>query len=76
MPKSPERVPKPIRSIVVSPATAAEMLDVTRSHIYQLIERGVLGRCQLGGSRAVRIPVADIYAAAGLEMPADVGEAS
>ena len=58
-----------IRPIVVSPATAAEMLDVTRAHVYQLIGRGTLRRCQIEGSRSVRVPIEDVYAAAGLTAP-------
>jgi excisionase family DNA binding protein len=50
--------------VVVSPATAAMMLDVSRQQIYNLIAEGRLRRHHIG--RSARIPVADIYALAGL----------
>ena len=55
--------------IAVRPSTAAELLDCSRQHIYQLIERGELRRIQIPGSTAVRIPVEDIYGLLGLEVP-------
>lgn len=59
--------------IAVSIPRAAEMLDCSRQHIYQLCERGVLRRQHITGSRAVRIPVTDLYQALGLTegVPAD-----
>lgn len=52
--------------VAVSPTNAAKMLDCSRAHIYQLIERGLLRRRRVAGSRSVRIPVADVYALIGL----------
>ena len=57
--------------LAVRAATAAQMLDCSRAHIYQLMERGELHRIQIAGSKSVRIPVADIYAVLGMDMPAD-----
>ncbi|MCA9851488.1 MAG: excisionase family DNA-binding protein [Dehalococcoidia bacterium] len=57
----------PRRPLVVTVAEAAELLSCTRAHIYQLIERGALRRNRLPNSRAVRIPYADVLAAAGLD---------
>jgi excisionase family DNA binding protein len=65
MVKSRSASPLAVRAI-----TAAEMLDCSRAHIYQLIERGHLRRLQIAGSTSVRIPVEDIYAVLGVEMPA------
>lgn len=53
--------------LVVKPSRAAEMLDCSRAHVYALMERGVLRRCQIEGSKAVRIPTEDIYRVLGLE---------
>lgn len=61
----------PRQPIAVKPAAAAELMDCTRGHIYDLIARGVLRRLQIEGSRSVRIPLTDIYAALGLDMPQD-----
>lgn len=47
------------------------MIDCSRQHIYQLIERGEIRRCKVSGSKAVRIPVVDLYAVLGVDMPAD-----
>lgn len=55
--------------IAVSRARAAEMLDVSRQHIVQLEERGVLRALRVHGSRSVRIPIEDVYAAVGLTPP-------
>ncbi|MEM9466817.1 MAG: helix-turn-helix domain-containing protein [Actinomycetota bacterium] len=44
--------------LAVSPARAAELLGVSRQHIYNLIERGQLPRVKLG--RATRIRRADL----------------
>jgi excisionase family DNA binding protein len=46
--------------IAVSPGRAAEMTDLSRATIYNLIERGVLRRSKIG--RSTRIPVADLVA--------------
>ncbi|MEO1057042.1 MAG: helix-turn-helix domain-containing protein [Actinomycetota bacterium] len=61
--------------LLVRPRDAAVMLGVTRTHIYQLIDRGELGRVELPGSRAIRIPLVDVYAAAGMEPPESTGHA-
>jgi hypothetical protein len=47
------------------------MLDCSRAHIYQLMERGELQRIQIAGSKSVRIPVRDIYAVLGMDVPAE-----
>lgn len=57
----------PTPPIAVRPITAAQMLDCSRAHVYQLIARGELRRLQLSGSSAVRIPVEDIYRVLGLD---------
>ena len=61
---------RPPEPIAVSPATAAKMIDCSRQHIYQLIERGEIRRCKVSGSKAVRIPLVDLYAVLGVDMPA------
>jgi len=69
--RSPERTlpmaRTPAPPIAVKPITAAEMLDCTRAHIYKMMERGALRRIDLPDSRAVRIPIEDIYAAIGID---------
>lgn len=55
--------------IVASRSTAAAMLECSAQHVDQLIERGVLRRVRIEGSALVRIPVEDIYRAAGMEPP-------
>jgi len=62
--------------LVVSVSTTAELLDCSKSHVYQLMERGKLRRVQLDGSTAIRIPIEDVYACAGIELPAEVGGAA
>lgn len=57
--------------IAVRVSHAADLLDCSRQHVYQLIERGTLRRLRIEGSHAVRIPLADIYAALGMEVPND-----
>ena len=57
------------RPLAVRAITAAEMLDCSRAHVYQLMERGELRRIQIAGSKAVRIPVEDVYALLGMEAP-------
>lgn len=52
--------------LAVRASTAAQLMDCSRGHIYQLCERGVLRRVTVEGSNIVRIPVADINAALGL----------
>lgn len=61
--------------VVVKPATAAQMMDCSRQHVYALIERGELRRVSIGNSKSVRVPVSDIWAVLGLEQPdsGDVG---
>lgn len=58
-----------VEPLVVSVADVAVMLGITRQHAYQLLQRGVLRRVQLAGSTAVRVPVEDVYRAAGIEPP-------
>lgn len=53
--------------IAVTVSHAAELLDCSRQHIYQLCERGVLRRLNIAGSTSVRIPVSDLRAALGLD---------
>lgn len=55
--------------LLVRPVDAARMLGVSRPYVYRMMDRGDLGRVQLPGSRAVRIPLADVYAAAGQPVP-------
>ena len=63
--------PAPTAPIVVRAQTAAKLLDCSRAHIYQLIERGQLTRIRIPGSKAVRIPIAEVYRLAGQEAPND-----
>jgi excisionase family DNA binding protein len=55
--------------IAVRVTHAAQLLDCSRQHVYQLIERGELRRLRISGSTAVRIPIVDIYAVLGMEVP-------
>lgn len=64
------------RPLAVRAVTAAEMLDCSRAHIYQLMERGELRRIKIAGSKAVRIPVEDVYALLGMEPPHPTGGAA
>ncbi|WP_395157216.1 helix-turn-helix domain-containing protein [Ilumatobacter sp.] len=57
--------------LAVRPITAAKMLDCSRAHIYQLCSRGELRRIQVRGSTSVRIPIEDVYAVLGMEVPAN-----
>lgn len=66
--QSPERQSRVVgAAMAVSPQTAARLMDTSRSHVYQLIERGVLRANKVPESRCVRIPVEDIRTALGLE---------
>jgi excisionase family DNA binding protein len=56
--------------LAVRATTAAQMLEVSRAHVYQLMERGHLRRIQIPGSKAVRIPIEDVYALLGMDVPA------
>lgn len=49
--------------LAYSPAEAAEILGVTRAHIYNLVERGLLSRHKIG--RCSRIRADEIYALIG-----------
>lgn len=60
--------------LVVKAITAAELCDVSRQHIYNLMARGELRRIQIPGSTSVRIPLEDVYALIGLEVPETTGE--
>lgn len=60
----------PVRpdQIVVSVTQASKMLGVGRNTIYELLEAGHLRSVKLGDrARARRIPIADVYAVAGLD---------
>ena len=57
--------------IAVRVCRAAALLDCSRQHVYQLIERGKLRRLTIDGSTAVRIPLEDVYAVLGLDAPTD-----
>ena len=57
---------KRAKPIAVKPATAAEMLDCSRQHIYKLIARGELQRVHIGEPGCSRVLVAEIYALVGL----------
>ena len=61
------RNPEPL---AVKPSTAAKMMDCSRQHVYQLIERGELRRTHIAGSTSVRIPVEDVYRVLGLDVGA------
>ena len=58
-------------AIVAKPGTVAQMLECSRAHVYQLIERGQLRRINVPGSRAVRVPLTDVYDLLGLPYPED-----
>jgi len=60
----------PVAPLAVRATTAAQMLEVSRAHVYQLMERGHLRRIQIPGSKAVRIPIEDVYALLGMDVPA------
>jgi excisionase family DNA binding protein len=57
--------------LAVRAATAAKLLDCSRAHIYQLMQRGHLRRIEIPGSKAVRIPIEDVYALLGIDLPAE-----
>jgi hypothetical protein len=59
------------RPIAVRAIVAAQMLDCSRAHSYQLMERGELQRIPRAGSKSVRIPIGDIYAVLGMDVPAE-----
>jgi hypothetical protein len=61
--------------LVVRAITAARLLDCSQAHIYDLMRRGALGRIEVPGSKSVRIPIADVYALLGMEVPTEVGSA-
>lgn len=50
-------MPEPL---AVSPSEAADLLGVSRAHIYNMLARGELRRVKLG--RAARIPYSDVVA--------------
>jgi excisionase family DNA binding protein len=56
-------------AVVVRAAVAAQMLDCSRGHIYQLMAGGQLRRIEIPGSKAVRIPTEDVYALLGMDAP-------
>jgi excisionase family DNA binding protein len=56
-------------------ATAAQLLDCSRAHVYQLMQRGHLCRIEIPGSESVRIPIEDVYALLGMGLPTEVGSA-
>ena len=58
---------RPAHPVVVKIATAAEMLDCSRQHVYDLIARGEIRAHHLPSSRAVRVPVTDIYRVCGID---------
>jgi len=62
----PAARPAPTVPIAVKVVTAAELLDCSRQHVINLIERGELRRTTIGSSKTVRIPMVDIYAVLGL----------
>lgn len=57
--------------IAVTITRAAQLLDCSRGHVYQLIERGQLRRVRIAGSTAVRIPTSDLYGVLGMAAPSD-----
>ncbi|MEM8746513.1 MAG: excisionase family DNA-binding protein, partial [Actinomycetota bacterium] len=69
---SERSVPLPV---AVRPVTAARLLDCSRAHVYQLMERGEMRRLQISGSKSVRIPLEDVYAVLGLDAPESTGHA-
>jgi excisionase family DNA binding protein len=60
-----------VHPIVVKVTTAAELLQCSRADIYNRIARGELRRVVLGDSKSVRIPIEDVYALVGMEVPTD-----
>lgn len=60
---------RPAQPLVVKATTAAELLEVSRAQVYNLMARGELRRVTLGNSKSVRIPIEDVYALAGREYP-------
>lgn len=50
----------PLKPLAVSPAEAAQMLGISRAHLYKMINHGVLRRSKIG-SRTL-ILVADLEA--------------
>ena len=60
---------RPAHPIVVKATTAAELLQVSRAQVYNLMARGDLRRITLGTSKSVRIPLEDVDALAGREYP-------
>ena len=62
----------PPAPLVVSAATAAELLDCSRQYVHRLVERGELRSIRMpeaypGAKRvAIRIPLADIHELLGL----------
>ena len=59
----------PVHPIALKVITVAQMLDVSRQHVYHLIERGALRRIEMKGSTAVRVPASDVYDLLGLPYP-------
>jgi excisionase family DNA binding protein len=57
--------------VAVRATTAAQLLDCSRAHVYQLMQRGHLRRIEIPGSKAVRIPIEDVYALLGMDLPAE-----
>jgi excisionase family DNA binding protein len=53
--------------LVVNVTEAARMLGCARTFVYKLIEQGELRSTHIAGSGAVRIPIADVYALAGID---------
>ena len=60
---------RPAHPIVVKATTAAQLLEVSRAQVYNLMARGDLRRITIGHSKSVRIPIEDVYALAGREYP-------
>lgn len=54
-----------VQPLAVKAATAARLLDVSRAHVYQLIERGTLHAVHVPNSKAVRIRMSEIEALVG-----------
>jgi excisionase family DNA binding protein len=55
------------RPIVVTVPEAADILRISRAQVYALMSSGQLRRLQIGTTRSVRIPLADVYTLLGID---------
>jgi excisionase family DNA binding protein len=52
--------------LVVSPRTAAALIDCSKANVYNLMRAGRLRRLEIAGTRSVRIPLEDIHRLIGI----------